>query len=138
MTTLYTSSHVKLGTPGALVRELIASEAKKPVGYSMLDKHGYTQSQVHQACRWLIEKGLVFKGVRSRTDVRFFDKRENAEAYQTTRAAYTPKPEVVTLHKSASVIYPPGYKHTRIPTPAPQFQAVDLPFVHSGMRAMQG
>lgn len=143
MTITYTSAHIKPGSEADLVRQMIAAQAAQPEGFAVTQhKAHYTQSQIFEACRWLADKGFIFKARRSNSDIRFFRVQSAAYAYLDAGAKTTPEAVKTTARdrsafaKNAEIVFTPKTKFTRIPTPTPRFATVDIPFQHWHLRAM--
>ena len=143
MTITYKSAHIKPGSDADLVRQMIAKQAAQPEGFVVTRHSGrFTQSNVFEACRWLIAKGFICKARRSNSDIRFFSTQAAADAYLKTTPAARSAPVKETARsafaKTAETVFTPQTKYTRIPTPEPRFSTTDIPFQHFHLRAMPG
>lgn len=131
---------------GAALRQLIQQKAATPQGFSIADGEAAGLTNGPKVTSMMVAKGQLFKArVQTMTlIIRYFTtaeaKREFEARYEgaimasktrPVRVVATPKP-----HRTAQIVYPEGYKFTRCPTPAPRFQAINLPFQHGQMKEM--
>ena len=129
-----------------LLSALILKYAAAPDGFAMTQVAGEFSKNAHKVCGRLVTAGLIFKAKVSQYLIRFFSTPEAAKAFViqhggaelTRRLPRQPQPSnpVRQIFKAAETVYPVNVKITRIPTPAPRYTTVDIPFLRGGMRAM--
>jgi len=131
------------------LRAIIAVKSAEPDGFELWrDAPEFDPKSSRNECDRQIRAGHLFKAKINHTHAAYLSTLAARNAFLVRRGVDATamskqivhlarrKPESVKLHKSAMVVYPPGYKLTIHPTPVPRNRAFELPFVHDGIRGL--
>jgi hypothetical protein len=102
---------------------LAAAEAAGQEGLSTSELTGFTVSALDKAIQRLIAAEKIYRGKIGHRTMRYFTRRDWAEAYAASRQTVAKVMGKARVRASwpadAPIHYPPNYKHTVIETPTP-------------------